>query len=330
MNAETSTETDYRWSTLTLDTVTAWAELVNHLAVVDRTEEHLSAEDLVEDLEGPGLDPDHDTVAVWHGDRMVGFGTVSVPPTLDHEGHARAYLSGGVHEEHRGQGLGTALLDRLQERGAALLTERHPGQPAHFSAGGGREGSSASELLTEHGFEVVRYFDLLSRGMHDLPEVAPIDDVELCTPTPEDEQAVMLAHNEAFKDHWGSGPSDPERWHTHWSSRASRPAISTLAKARGGDLEGQVLAYVLVGQWLDREGYVTILGTVPRARGRGIAAAALAHTLRLMADSGEYDVLELDVDSDSLTGATRLYERLGFSHKLRSLSMRRQLAPAAG
>lgn len=33
------------------------------------------------------------------------------------------------------------------------------------------------------------------------------------------------------------------------------------------------------------------------------------------AASGDYDVIDLDADSDSPTGATRIYERLGFTIK---------------
>lgn len=334
MSAEPTTPTTpsgYRWSSLTREDLTAWAALVNHLAVVDGTEEHLSAEDLGEELAGPGRDPERDTWAVWDGEHLVGFASVTVPPLTDHSGSARAYLGGGVHADHRGRGLGTALMDRAEARALELLGERHPGaSPAHLSAGGGLEGSSAGELLAARGYAVVRYFDLLTRGLGDLPPVPAIEGVELGVPRPEDEEAVMLAHNEAFKDHWGSGPTDPERWHEHWASRSARPAVSTLARGRGGELDGQVLGYVLVGQWVDREAYVTILGTVPQARGRGIGAAALAHTLRLVADSGDFDAIELDVDSDSLTGATRLYDRLGFTRKFRTVAMRRPVTEVAG
>ncbi|WP_066635575.1 GNAT family N-acetyltransferase [Serinicoccus hydrothermalis] len=320
-----TTGTAYRWGSLGTDDVGAWAELVNHLAVVDGTEEFSSAEDLAEELRAPGTDPERDTVAVWAGDTLVGYGATGVPQTLDHEGQARAYLDGGVHADHRGRGLGTELVRHLEQRAQELLAQRHPDVPGYLSAGGGLDGSGSRELLGDHGYAVVRYFNLLGRDLADPPAVAEIDGVELRTPTDEDEEAVRLAHNAAFRDHWGSGESDAERWHERWVSRSARPAVSTVAVARGGELDGQVLAYVMAAQWVDREAYVAILGTVAAARGRGIAAAALARTIGLAAASGDYDVIELDVDSDSPTGATRLYERLGFALKHRSAAMRKPL-----
>lgn len=321
--------TDYRWTPLSPEHVAAWSELANHLAVVDGTEEFFEPEDLAEDLDAPDHDPEKDTWAVWDGDQMVGFGQVFVPVRPDHEGRARVNHGGGVHADHRGRGLGSALLDRVEARGLELLGERHPGVTAYLQAGGGLEGSSSRALLGERGYSVARYWNLLTRAVGDEPPVPAIEGVRLVSPQAEDEEGVRVAHEVAFRDHYGSAPTSPEGWHQHWTSRAGRMDVSTIAVADGtgpdGWREGEVLAYVLVGQWVDRQAYVNLVGTVPQARGRGIAAAALARTLGLAARSGRYDVIELDVDSESPTGATRLYERVGFTHKHQTASMRRML-----
>ena len=47
------------------------------------------------------------------------------------------------------------------------------------------------------------------------------------------------------------------------------------------------------------------------------------HTIVAAAAGGEHDVIELDVDSASPTGATRLYARLGFTLKHTQSAMRR-------
>ena len=183
--------------------------------------------------------------------------------------------------------------------------------------------------MGERGYSVDRYWNLLTRALGDEPPVAAIEGVRLLSPEEGHEEAVRAAHDVAFRDHYGSSPSSPEGWHEHWTSRTGRMDVSTIAVADGTGLhswrEGEVLAYVMVGQWVDRQAYVNLVGTVPQARGRGIAAAALARTLGLATRSGKYDVIELDVDSDSPTGATRLYERLGFTHKHQTASMRRML-----
>jgi mycothiol synthase len=306
-----SADEAYRWDTLGPDTLAAWADLVNHLALVDGTEEFLSAADLAEELATPGHDPARDTVAVWQGGDLVAFGAVYCPATPDHEGRSRAWLQGGVHAEHRGRGLGREVMDRLEPRATELLAERHPGRTGYLGAGGGLEGSTARRLLHRRGYAVVRYFNLLTRGLGDEPEVPQVPGALLLTPGPEHEEAVRQAHNAAFRDHWGSGDIDEERWHERWTSRSVRAEVSTIAV----DDDGQVLAYVLCGQWVARELYVTLVGTIREGRGRGLAAACLARTIGAATRSGDYDVIELDVDSDSPTGATRLYERVGFTRK---------------
>lgn len=126
----------YRWDHLRLDDVVAWAGLIDALALADDTDEHYSPQELTEELHEHGLDPQQDTIAVWDGDAMVGFGQVRASAALNADGQVRVWLSGGVHPEHRARGIGRRLLDLSEARGAALARERHPGAPAFWRADG--------------------------------------------------------------------------------------------------------------------------------------------------------------------------------------------------
>lgn len=312
--------TAYRWDAISDAQVPALADLVNHLAEVDGTEEFYREEDLREELTHDGFDPERDAVTVWDGEQMVGFVNVWVPRTGDNDGHGRGYLSGGVREGHRGQGLGRALMDRIEPRAAELVAERHAGTPSYLRAGGGLEGSSASRMLQHRGYRVVRYYNELVRPLETV-EVPDTGDVRLVPPGEEHEEAVRLAHNDAFRDHWGSGPMAAGTWHDNWTARSARRAASTVALSP----TGEVLAYVMCSEWVDRELYVDILGTVREARGRGLAKAALLDTIDRAARSGDYDTIELGVDSQNPSGATKLYEQVGFVHKLQTHSLQRDL-----
>lgn len=323
----------YRWSSIDPQDVQAWAELTNHLARVDGTEEFFEAEDLAEELENPRMDPAKDTFAVWDGESMIGFGTVRVPGSVDHHGgKVDVSLDGGVHAEHRGESLGSALMEKLEARGRVLCAERHPETPFYFSTGGGLEDSSARRFHLSRGYSVARYFNLLGRELSAQDSADTIlegrgipDGIEIRPPGDQDEAAVRAAHAAAFVDHWGSAPPSETGWHQNWIARSNRHAVSRIAVDESGTLAepGTVVAYSLCGQWVDRELYVNLIGTVPDARGHGLGSAVLAHTIEAAARSGEFDVIELDVDSESLTGATRLYERLGFTLKLTQAAMRR-------
>lgn len=303
--------TEYRWDHLHTADVAAWAELTTTLATVDGTEEHYSAEDLAEELVETGFDAAADSLAVWDGDRLVGYGQLRVSMLPDGEGRVRCVLGGGVHPDHRGRGLGRELMDRLERRAVELAAGRHPDHPSYWRVSGGVRDTDPVRAMLEHrGYAVARWFNEMTRPLPGEPlDVPPPDGVRLVRADQVDADDVRRAHNLAFRDHWGSAPQTREAWLHSWGSRTARHALSTVAL--GGD--GSVLGYVLCSQWVDRELYVGLVGTVPAARGRGVARAALAGTIRLGTAAGEHDVVELGVDSASPTGATRLYDALGFT-----------------
>ncbi|WP_144276318.1 GNAT family N-acetyltransferase [Demequina sp. NBRC 110053] len=315
-----------RWSAISLADVHAWAALTDHLAEVDQTDEIYAPEDLREELEAHDVQPERDTLAVWDGDAMIAFGQVFVSESLDERGRSRCTVLGGVHADWRSQGIGRALMDRLEARAVEASAERNPGAPSFFRASGGRTGSSAQRMLERRGYEIVRYFNALVRPIEPgetvggvLRGAAEPHGVVLRAPTEDDEAAVRAAHDLAFVDHWGNIAPSAETWHERWTARSARPVVSTVAVSP----EGDVLAYALCSEWVERELYVELVGTVPAARGRGLGSAVLAHSIAAAAASGDYDKVELDVDSESLTGAVRLYERLSFVLKHTTSTMYR-------
>ena len=311
-----------RWARLRAEDVPAWAELTNLLARVDGTEEFYEAADLAEELTEHEFDPELDSWAIWEEDQLVGYGQLRV--RLSNDGESLAHLGGGIHPEHRGRGLGRALMAEMEARAVAVSDQRHPGAAQLWRAPGNLEGASVRPMLAHRGYEPVRYWNEMKRVLTPQPVAVPEVGAVLVSPTPEHEEATRVAHNEAFKDHWGSGESSPQAWHDTWGARANRMDVSTLAL----DSDGAVLAYVLVGQWVPEEAYVNLVGTAPAARGRGLAHAALLRTVSLTAAAG-YEYIALDVDSASPTGATRLYEKAGFSLSKTTASYQRAADPGA-
>lgn len=300
---------ELNWGHLSCDSVEQWSELTNELARVDGTEEFYEAADLAEELAETGMDPARDTWAVWDEDALVAFGQLRVGFTAADDATIRCQFDGGVSPRWRGRGIGTELMDAMEARALDLNAERNPGVPATLRASGGREGSSAEAMLRSRGYAIARYFTLMERPN-------PGGDIAVCwkglsSPTPEDRDAVLAAHNAAFVDHWGFAPYTQERWHDVYTSRVARHQFSTIAH----DDSGAVGSYVLVSQYLPGELHIDLVGTIPSARGRGWARAALSRTLALAGDLPHIRVIGLEVDSESPTGATRLYEGLGFRAK---------------
>ena len=305
-----------RRDALTLEDVPALAALLNAVDAHEQLGEPAEEPSIREWLQMPRLDLATDTVAVRAGEELIGVGLVTVSPHPDRDGRARVQLSGAVHPAHRRQGLGTSILAQLEERGRELTAQRHPGLPAVLRTGGGRDpepgagpgGADVRPVLEQRGYRRVRSWLEMERELPGEALRVPVPDgAELVTPGPERSEAVRVAHIAAFADHGGSAPIDADTWQLWVTSHTSRPEHSTIALAE----DGTVLAYAITSE--DRPGvlHIALVGTRPEARGRGLARAVLARTLASAAQAG-FSGAALEVDAESLTGATRLYEAVGF------------------
>jgi ribosomal protein S18 acetylase RimI-like enzyme len=89
----------------------------------------------------------------------------------------------------------------------------------------------------------------------------------------------------------------------------------------------ELVGYVMVADYRgieDDEGrpvaWLARLGVRREHRGRGIGAAAISRVLGLARDAG-FATAGLDVDTENVSGALRLYERLGF-YPVKRLALR--------
>ena len=293
--------------------VEAWAELVAAKETVDQDGENYSAEDLTEHLEQPHLDLSRDTVGLWSGDRMIGYGITHVKSAVVDVDRVNA--EGAIHPEWRRQGLGTTLMRWLIQRAGELHAAKHPEAPGQVGVGANSTNAGADRMLRNLGFEEERYFFDMRRPLDQPVPDAPVPDgLKLRSYDTSYEEALRLAHFEAFSDHWGWTPPTTEGWRArNVGSRAVRGQQSYYV------LDGDTIAAYVNGYEWDadtevtgvRELYIGQVGTRRAYRGRGLARAALAKVLTKAAEAG-YQRASLGVDADNPTGALGLYEGLGF------------------
>ncbi|WP_125777743.1 GNAT family N-acetyltransferase [Antribacter gilvus] len=310
------------WRAQTLDDAPTLIGLINAIEEADGQPWRFSLEELVEDLAKPWLDLDADTAVGLDADGTPrAWAAVTLPP--DGETLVRAIVEGGVHPEWRGRGIGREVLAWSLARARQLVAAApQQGLPGRILAYVRDEAPAAQHhLLERSGLTAIRFWSTLTRDLSaPVPEM-PLDPALRLVPFSDElDEAVRLAHNDAFRDHWGSQPSTPETWTANramfapaWTFAVVDPSVTTEDGA----------PFVVGYHWGERyeqdwevqgysAGYTHLLGVRRDYRGRGIGPAVLAHAMRVFAADG-MDRAELSVDTENPTGAYGLYERLGFT-----------------
>jgi mycothiol synthase len=171
----------------------------------------------------------------------------------------------------------------------------------------------------------------MERPLSELPDVPAVEDTELVSFTWDRDGEIRRTHNAAFTEHHGSAERDEVTWRTLFTGqRAFRPDLSFLSLADGA-VVAYVLGYVFAADTA-ANGFQQVdlgqIGVLPSARGRGLAKATIAAVLRRAAGQGCRSA-RLQVDSENVTGALRLYEDLGFTTRRTQVSWTLALPPVA-
>lgn len=124
-----------------------------------------------------------------------------------------------------------------------------------------------------------------------------------------DAHAIHEAESDMFSDHYGFVPQPFEEW-WHFRTRFFEAQPDLWILAMDGDrIAGMALCSSKRAGEPDL-GWISTLGVRRPWRRRGLALAILHHAFRLLSAHGMVRA-GLGVDAESLTGATRLYEKAG-------------------
>ncbi|PJI85726.1 GNAT family N-acetyltransferase [Luteimicrobium subarcticum] len=330
------TATGLRWRPLTPDDAPAVHALVAIIEGADRSPGRSSLVEVREWLATPapaladgsllGLDVDGDPVA---------YAVVSTRP--GDTGVQRAFLHVGVRPDHRGRGVGRALVAWAADAARIAAGDVGEGAPAQAVLDVDDSApESTHRLLRDAGFTVRRKYAYLRRDLGTPPPEPRLRPGLRVVPWSEDlEEPIRLAHNDAFRDHPGSEPQDDSTWRWYgrstfepgWSfAVVTEPDSAThaAALAAGGDdtLDDETRGAVDGGAPLvagyhigQRHGgdaaYTMRLGVRRAFRGHGVAVALLDAAMRAyLADGVRW--AELDVDTENPSGADGLYAHLGY------------------
>ena len=142
-------------------------------------------------------------------------------------------------------------------------------------------------------------------------------------------EAGYACMREAFRDHWGGGIAELDDWLPRARGDAhARPAPVDAGLARAASWPARSSAR-------RRPRRIPTTATSPSSpsdrafRRRGLGETLLRQSFAQFHSAGRQGVI-LFVDSDSPTGATRLYERVGMTSRPRFATWIKQLRPGGG
>jgi len=218
-----------------------------------------------------------------------------------------------------GRALAAAVFESLRSRGKTRVQLWHRDNPANVTFAEGL------------GFRCIRIFHSMSHDLRSIPSGIGEDRGSSIVEMPADDATIELEGrlwNEAFREHFNYRPmTTEETGYMYRLARERNEWLFTLV-AR---LEGAPVGFLVGGSDpadVKRRGRniggLYILGVLKPYRNRGIAKALLISGLERLKGRGMTEA-ELGVDTENVTGAAHLYERIGFRTTRRRLTQIREL-----
>jgi mycothiol synthase len=285
----------------TRDDAPAVADLIAAADLADMGTTGTNVDEVLADWESTDLG--EEAIAVFASDGWL----AAYADLVNHE-HVSVTLYGYVHPEHRGRGLGSWLLG---------WGEQWAGDRMHLAPQTARvtieqfaveSNQGARDLLLARGYTPVRVVHVMEITL-DQPLEEPIwPEGVRARPIvlDRDEFAAYEANEDAFKDHWNHPPTSFGDWLENRVVDFRDPGLCLLAEDEGtGEIVGTCFCRVVAGS-----GWISSVGVRRAWRRRGLGLAMLRHTLLECQKRGARDV-SLSVDSQSLTGAPRVYQQAG-------------------
>lgn len=295
-----------------LDDVEALATYANDYLRFIGSGETIGAERLAAQLSMPGFDLERSSLAVFAPNGLPvasAFVLEFADPPVTINGSAM------VHPNHQGKGIGTALHTWMTGRACEAIDRTPDGARVILEQTALDTDRATLAFLRLQGYEETRHFWRMEIRF-DGPPATPVwpEGIEIRPIDPErDLEASVRAASEAFADHYGHVDTPLEerlarRRHRMTSDPSYDPGLEFLA------WDGDQVAGVIFGASQhgsdERTGYIPTLGVLRPWRKKGLGLALLLHGFRVFHAQGKAGVA-LHVDAQSLTGATRLYEKAG-------------------
>ena len=285
-----------------MDDLEAVHKLLEASDIADYGEPDITLDELRTEWQAPTFDMENDAWMVSAPDgRVVGYAD------MGQREHARVYTLVRVLPEYVDRGIVEPLFYLSEQWAQQQIPQANPEARITLNSFTSSRNQKEQRLFEQLGMKEIRRHWRMEIELDEAPpEPHWPERVFVRTFVPgRDERAVFDTDDEAFQDHWGHLPGNFEEW-KHWMVERENfdPSLWFLA-FDGGEMAGiSLCTYQLDIGW------VSTLAVRRPWRRKGLGMALLLHSFGEFYRRGTHKV-GLGVDSQNLTGATRLYKRAG-------------------
>jgi len=273
----------------------------------------ISAEDLANDFEHTeGFNPRKDVLIAEVDGRMIGWARVW--RTKDPAGLALHNHFVNLLPEWYGKGVRAAMLRHNELRLREIANQHSEDTDRMLQSTAADTETDWISVLKSEGYKIFRYSFLMVRpNLENIPNLPLPEKIEVRPVKPEHYRHIINAWNEACKDMRGQIPISDEDFKGFQKSSLFDPSLWQIAWYRD-QVVGTTMNWInsQANENLGRKrGHVEAISVRRPWRGKGIAKALIARSLKLLKSRGMTEAA-LGVDAENPSGALRLYQKMGF------------------
>lgn len=281
----------------TLEDAQAITDLVSLCDIEDIGEPDITLSDVLDMWNSIPIDTDA-WIVLSATNEIIGYGFVEVT------GANRMDTCVFVHPQFKNQGVGSLLLNKVEERANVLAKGKDGTQKLMNQIS--FTNTAARKLVEDRGYQFSRLYERMKIELEEQPNQHQLlEGMTLQSFQPDhDEETLFTLYDETFRDAWGYTKKDFATWISQKKGDEYDPSLWFIVWQ-----DSKPVGFLM--SRMQEDGlFIDLLGVKRVYRKHGIGKALLLHTFGIAYQRNQKTIL-LYVDSDSLTNANRLYQKVG-------------------